>query len=36
MGAAGRRAVETHYNWDRVARETTAFVEGVLPRRTAA
>jgi phosphatidylinositol alpha-1,6-mannosyltransferase len=32
MGAAGRRAVETHYNWDRVARETTAFVESVLPR----
>jgi phosphatidylinositol alpha-1,6-mannosyltransferase len=30
MGAAGRRAVETHYNWDRVARETTAFVESVL------
>jgi phosphatidylinositol alpha-1,6-mannosyltransferase len=25
MGAAGRRAVETHYNWDRVARETSAF-----------
>jgi phosphatidylinositol alpha-1,6-mannosyltransferase len=32
MGAAGRQAVETHYNWDRVARETTAFVESVLPR----
>jgi len=32
MGAAGRRAVETHYNWDRVARETTAFVASVLPR----
>jgi phosphatidylinositol alpha-1,6-mannosyltransferase len=30
MGAAGRRAVETHYNWDRVARETTAFVASVL------
>ena len=26
MGAAGRRAVEAHYNWDRVARETLAFV----------
>jgi phosphatidylinositol alpha-1,6-mannosyltransferase len=25
MGAAGRRAVETHYNWDRVAEETRAF-----------
>ncbi len=25
MGAAGRRAVETHYNWDRVARETLDF-----------
>ncbi len=34
MGAAGRRAVETHYNWDRVARDTTAFVESVLPRRS--
>jgi phosphatidyl-myo-inositol dimannoside synthase len=29
MGAAGRRAVEAHYNWDRVARETLAFVERV-------
>jgi phosphatidylinositol alpha-1,6-mannosyltransferase len=25
FGAAGRRAVETHYNWDRVARETRDF-----------
>jgi phosphatidyl-myo-inositol dimannoside synthase len=25
MGAAGRRAVETHYNWDRVAREAREF-----------
>jgi phosphatidylinositol alpha-1,6-mannosyltransferase len=25
MGAAGRHAVETHYNWDRVARETLDF-----------
>jgi phosphatidylinositol alpha-1,6-mannosyltransferase len=25
MGAAGRRAVETYYNWDRVAAETRAF-----------
>lgn len=29
MGAAGRRAVELHYNWDRVARETLAFVARV-------
>lgn len=27
MGRAGRRAVETHFNWDRVARETAAFAE---------
>jgi phosphatidylinositol alpha-1,6-mannosyltransferase len=27
MGEAGRRAVETYYNWDRVARETAAFAE---------
>lgn len=26
MGAAGRAAVESHYNWDRVAAETRAFV----------
>lgn len=25
MGSAGRRAVETHYNWDRVARDTLKF-----------
>lgn len=29
MGDAGRRAVESHYNWDRTARETLAFVERV-------
>jgi phosphatidylinositol alpha-1,6-mannosyltransferase len=29
MGRAGRAAVETHYNWDRVARETHAFVARV-------
>jgi phosphatidylinositol alpha-1,6-mannosyltransferase len=29
LGAAGRRAVETHYNWDRVARETRVFVARV-------
>jgi glycosyltransferase involved in cell wall biosynthesis len=34
MGAAARRAVETHYNWDRVARETLAFTrEVVAPHR---
>lgn len=30
MGVAGRRAVETHYNWDRVARETAAFAARVV------
>ncbi|MEO8577073.1 MAG: glycosyltransferase family 4 protein [Gemmatimonadales bacterium] len=25
FGSAGRRAVETHYNWDRVARDTREF-----------
>ncbi len=30
MGVAGRRAVESHYNWDRVARETLAFVRRVI------
>jgi phosphatidylinositol alpha-1,6-mannosyltransferase len=29
MGEAGRRAVLTHYNWDRVARETAAFAARV-------
>ena len=29
MGAAARRAVETHYNWDRVAAETIAFARSV-------
>jgi phosphatidyl-myo-inositol dimannoside synthase len=29
MGAAARRAVETHYNWDRVAAETEAFAARV-------
>lgn len=29
MGAAGRRAVETHFNWDRMARETRDFVAQV-------
>ena len=35
MGRAGRAAVESHYNWDRVARETSAFVDGVLAGRRA-
>jgi phosphatidylinositol alpha-1,6-mannosyltransferase len=29
MGCAGRAAVESHYNWDRVARETRSFVARV-------
>jgi len=29
MGAAARAAVVAHYNWDRVARETLAFVDRV-------
>lgn len=29
MGRAARCAVESHYNWDRVARETIAFVDEV-------
>lgn len=33
MGATARRLAETHYNWDRVARETMAFVERVVPPR---
>jgi len=36
MGTAGRRAVESHYNWDRVARETLDFTRTVVsstPRR---
>jgi phosphatidylinositol alpha-1,6-mannosyltransferase len=32
MGAAGRAAVESHYNWDRVAAETREFVrDSVAP-----
>jgi phosphatidylinositol alpha-1,6-mannosyltransferase len=30
MGAAARRAVETHYNWDRVARETRDLARRVV------
>lgn len=35
MGTAGRRAVETHYNWDRVAREVREFTYRVTgtPKR---
>jgi phosphatidylinositol alpha-1,6-mannosyltransferase len=32
MGAAGRAAVETHYNWDRVASDTRAFARDVTRR----
>lgn len=31
LGAAARRAVETHYNWDRVARETLDFAGSLTP-----
>ncbi len=30
MGNAGRRAVESHYNWDRVARQTLDFTRACL------
>ncbi|HUQ48242.1 MAG TPA: glycosyltransferase family 4 protein [Gemmatimonadaceae bacterium] len=30
FGSAGRNAVETHYNWDRVARDTREFTLSVL------
>jgi len=33
MGRAGRHAVETHYNWDRVARDTREFTYEVVARR---
>jgi phosphatidyl-myo-inositol dimannoside synthase len=33
MGVAGRRAVETHYNWDRVARDTREFTYQVTGAR---
>lgn len=32
FGAAGRRAVETHYNWERVARDTRAFAVDAVER----
>jgi Glycosyltransferase len=33
FGAAGRGAVETHYNWDRVARDTREFTLSALKGR---
>jgi glycosyltransferase involved in cell wall biosynthesis len=30
MGRAARHAVETHYNWDRVARDTREFTYRVV------
>jgi glycosyltransferase involved in cell wall biosynthesis len=30
MGRAARHAVETHYNWDRVARDTRDFTYEVV------
>lgn len=32
MGSAGRAAVEVHYNWDRVARDTRQFARDVTQR----
>ncbi|HEV7839514.1 MAG TPA: glycosyltransferase family 4 protein [Gemmatimonadaceae bacterium] len=32
MGTAARHAVETHYNWDRVARDTREFTYSVVPK----
>jgi phosphatidylinositol alpha-1,6-mannosyltransferase len=34
MGQAARRAVETHYNWDRVARDAREFTYSVVGERT--
>jgi phosphatidylinositol alpha-1,6-mannosyltransferase len=34
MGSAARRAVETHYNWDRVARDTREFTHSVVGEQT--
>jgi glycosyltransferase involved in cell wall biosynthesis len=33
MGRAARHAVETHYNWDRVARDTREFTYDVLAKK---
>lgn len=35
MGRAGRAAVEAHYNWDRVARDTREFTYAVIGDRSA-
>ena len=35
MGDAGRRAVETHYNWDRVAADVIRIGREVAERHTA-
>ena len=35
MGRAGRAAVESHYNWDRVARDTREFTYAVIGDRSA-
>ena len=35
MGRTARLAVETHYNWDRVARDTREFTDAVMHRRPA-
>ncbi|HJU74700.1 MAG TPA: glycosyltransferase family 4 protein [Gemmatimonadaceae bacterium] len=34
LGRAGRRAVETHFNWDRVARDTCHFAEQIVHRKS--
>lgn len=34
FGAAGRRAVETHFNWDRVARDTREFTVALVTSRS--
>ena len=34
MGQAARHAVETHYNWDRVARDTREFTYSVVGERS--
>jgi phosphatidylinositol alpha-1,6-mannosyltransferase len=34
MGAAARAAVIEHFNWDRVARDTRAFAESVMGKRS--
>ena len=36
FGSAGRLAVETHFNWDRVARDTRDFTLSVLSAKKAA